>query len=191
MNFILYLLPTAIVLAVLIFAFSEIKAHKGNAVGEKDFLLILGCRVRGTEAEQTLYMRSLKAAGYLREHKNTFAIACGGIVHEDQYISEAQAIKEILMSEGIEEERIILEDKSRTTVENFVNAQKIIDSIGKNASHSTAMLSSDFHLLRAAYIAKKTGLVCQTVSAPSPRKELIKNYIREFFSFIGFLTRGK
>lgn len=174
-------------LAVGLFIIAEVRAHKGNAKGEKDYLLILGCRVRGTEAEETLRMRAVKAAEYLKEHPGTAAIACGGIVHDDQIISEAQAIEEILISEGVEKERIIREDKSTTTVENFKNAKKLIG----NETSSLALLSSDFHLMRARLIAKKAGLDCQTVSAPSPKKEKAKNYIREFFALIIFIIGGK
>lgn len=191
MKIFLLLLLFLLLLAVAVFIIAEIKAHKGNAKGEKDYLLILGCRVRGYEAEKTLYMRCEKAAEYLNEHKNTVAVACGGIVHDDQYISEAQAISDILVSKGVERERIILEDKSRTTVENFVNARKIIEESGAFGKENIALLSSDFHLLRANMIAKKAGFTCQTVSAPSPGKELVKNYIREFFCFIVFIIGGK
>ena len=191
MDFILYFFLFAVLISAVVFIACEMKAHKGNAEGEKDYLLILGCRVRGNEAEETLYMRCEKAAEYLNAHKNTVAIACGGIVHDDQYISEAQVISEILVSKGVERERIILEDKSRTTVENFVNARKIIDGMGDFDADKIALLSSDFHLLRSTLIAKKTGLSCQTVSAPSPKKELLKNYIREFFCFIVFFIGGK
>ena len=173
--------------AIGLFIISEAKAQKGNAKGEKDYLLILGCRVRGSEAEETLRMRAEKAAEYLKEHPGTVAIACGGIVHDDQYISEAQAIEEILLSEGIEKGRIIREDKSTTTVENFKNAKNLIG----DESSSLALLSSDFHLMRARLIAKKAGLDCQTVSAPSPKKEKAKNYIREFFALIIFIIGGK
>lgn len=191
MKFILYFILLLLFLAVAVFVITEIKAHKGNAKGDKDYLLILGCRVRNYEAEKTLYMRCEKAAEYLREHKNTVAIACGGIVHSDQYVSEAQAIMDILIGKGVEKERIILEDKSRTTVENFVNARKIIDGAGVSHGNKTAFLSSDFHLLRASVIAKKAGFSCETVSAPSPKNELIKNYIREFFCFIVLIIGGK
>ncbi len=176
-----------LLLSVSAFTVAEIKASRGNAEGEKDYLLILGCRVRGNEAEETLRLRAEKAAEYLKEHPQTVAVACGGIVHDDQNISEAQAIEEILLSAGIEKDRIIREDKSTTTVENFKNAKKIIGD-GKN---SLALLSSDFHLMRAQLIAKKAGLHCQTVAAPSPKKEKAKNYIRELFALIIFIIGGK
>ncbi len=187
MEYFLYAVLCLLLLSVIIFIAAEVKAHKGNAKGEKDYLLILGCRVRGDEAEETLRMRCEKAADYLKEHPETVAVACGGIVHDDQSISEAQAIEENLISKGIERDRIIREDKSTTTVENFRNAKIIIGA----DTHQLALLSSDFHLMRARLIAKKAGLDCETVSAHSPKKEKVKNYIREFFAFIIFIIGGK
>lgn len=161
-----------------VFAACEAKASKGNLSGEPDVLLILGCRVRGEEAEETLAMRIEKAAEFLRENKNTLAVACGGIVHKDQFKSEAEVIYEGLIKRGIEKERIILEDKSKTTAQNFINAQKLIDLENRRV----AFLSSEFHLMRADMIAKRCGVSCSTVAAPSPKKLLIKNYVREFWA---------
>lgn len=159
------------------FALAESKASKGNTFTPPDVLLILGCKVKGNEPEKTLRMRAEKAAEYLKENKNVIAIACGGIVHEDQTKSEAQAIFEILTSKGVDESRIILEDKSTTTRENFINAMKIISGMGEKPK--VAILSSEFHLLRANLIAKKCGLEATTLAAKSPENLKIKNYLRE------------
>lgn len=165
--------------ALACFAIAESKASKGNTNEAPDVLLILGCRVRGNDPEKTLEMRIDTASQYLKENKNVIAIACGGIVHADQSKSEAQAIYERLVSNGVERERIILEDKSTTTRENFINAKKIIDSLGFDDGCRIAMLSSDFHLLRAQIIGKKCGLSMSTVAADSPRELKVKNYLRE------------
>ncbi len=164
--------------AAIAFAVSEYSASKGNLSEEPDVLLILGCRVRGEEAEETLTMRIEKAAEFLKENKNTLAVACGGIVHKDQLKSEALVIYEELVKRGIEKERIILEDKSKTTAQNFINAQKLINLEGRRV----AFLSSEFHLMRADMIAKRCNFHCSTVAAPSPKRLLLKNYIREFWA---------
>jgi len=164
--------------ALAAFAAGEYAASKGNLSGEPDVLLILGCRVRGEEAEETLMMRIERAAEFLKENRNTLAIACGGIVHKDQLKSEAQVIYEELVKRGIEKERIILEDKSKTTAQNFINAKKLINLEGRRV----AFLSSEFHLMRADMIAKRCNFHCSTVAAPSPKKLLLKNYIREFWA---------
>ncbi len=189
MDIILSIVLALFLLSVVLFIFFEAKESKGTAQGKEDVMLILGCRVRGDTAEDTLIMRSEKAAEYLKENENIKAIACGGIVHKDQTKSEAQAIFEILTSKGIDKDRIILEDKSTTTVENFINAKKLMAQTGEDVKVS--LLSSEFHLLRARLIAKKYGLLCSTVAAPSPKSKKIKNYIREYIAFIIFFVGGK
>lgn len=176
-----FIISLTLAAALVEFAAKEKKASKGSCTGEVDYLLVLGCRVKGEQAQPTLLMRMEKAAQYLLENKNTVAVCCGGIVHADQTKSEAQVIGEYLLCRGVEKERIIIEDKSQTTQQNFANAKKLVPGLGKEKS--AAMLSSEFHLLRAAYIAKKEGLELKTVSAPSPENERAKNYIRELFVF--------
>lgn len=170
------------------FSAIELKASKGNATEAPDVLLILGTRVRGEEPEETLQMRIDAAAEYLKKNTEVIAIACGGIVHEDQYKSEAQAIKESLVAQGVAADRIILEDKSTTTQENFRNAIEIMDKMS-DEKLDVAILSSEHHLLRASLLAKKCGLEVTTIPAPSPKKLLLKNYARELICFAEFLKK--
>lgn len=172
-----------ITVLVCFFAFKEAKASKGTLKAEAEVLLVLGCRVRGEKAEPTLHMRIEKAAEYLNENKDTIAILCGGIVHKDQFKSEAQVMADCLCSMGIEKERLLLEDKSLTTVQNFINAKKIMADTGVSETAMVGVLSSEFHLMRVKMIADKCDFPCETLAAPSPKKERAKNYIREFFAW--------
>lgn len=165
------------------FAACEAAAKNGNLSGEPDFLLILGCRVKGDTPDEMLRLRAKAAAKFLNEHKNVRAICCGGIVHEDQTKSEAQAIKEILLQNGIESERIFLEDKSQTTFENFVNAKKITDSLQTEKEPKIAFISSEFHLMRASVIASLVGVKASSVPAPSPKKGRALFYVYEGLVF--------
>ena len=165
------------------FAACEAAAKNGNLSGEPDFLLILGCRVKGDTPDEMLRLRAKAAAKFLNEHKNVRAICCGGIVHEDQTKSEAQAIKEILLQNGIESERIFLEDKSQTTFENFVNAKKLIDSLKPEKEPVIAFISSEFHLMRASVIASLVGVKASSVPAPSPKKGRALFYVYEGLVF--------
>ena len=165
------------------FAACEAAAKNGNLSGEPDFLLILGCRVKGDTPEEMLRLRAEAAAKFLNGHKNVRAICCGGIVHDDQTKSEAQAIKEILLQNGIESERIFLEDKSQTTFENFVNAKKIIDSLKTEKEPEIAFISSEFHLMRASVIASLVGVRVSSIPAPSPKKGRALCYVYEGLVF--------
>lgn len=168
------LLPAAV------FAVTEAVASKGNAEGEKDYLLILGHALENDKASEVLIKRCEKAAEYLAENKNTIAIACGGITGKTQTRSEAEVIKEILTEKGIDESRIILEDKSTTTAENFYNAAKIMD---KTENVRVALLSSSYHLLRARTLAKICGIDAQTVAAETPENVKARCFMKEFVAF--------
>ena len=170
-----------------VFAALEAKASKGNCNDTPDVLLALGCRVRGDMPEEMLVMRAEAAAAFLLAHPGTLCIPCGGVVHADQTKSEAEAIREILLARGVEADRILLEDQSKTTFENFLNAKKLIDALELPAP-KIAFMSSDFHLLRASQIAKQAGLPCEALPAPSPERERIKNYLREAAVFPLLLT---
>lgn len=165
------------------FISAENKAKNGSCSGEPDYLLVLGCRVRGDKPEETLATRIDAAADFLKQHKKTKAICCGGIVHTDQTKSEAQAICEGLLSAGIDASRIILEGRSTTTEENFINAKKIIDELNPDSSPEIAFLSSEFHLLRAGKICERAGVNASSVAAPSPKSKRLKNYARELIVF--------
>lgn len=165
------------------FAACEAAAKEGTLSGEPEYLLILGCRVRGDTPDEMLRLRAEAAAEFLLSRKSVRAICCGGIVHPDQTKSEAQAIKEILLQSGIEEERIFLEDKSQTTFENFVNAKKIIQTLEPEREPEIAFISSEFHLMRASVIASLVNVRVSSIPAPSPKKGRALFYVYEGLVF--------
>lgn len=162
------------------FAVSEAVASKGSKEKEADYLLILGHALENNGPSPVLIKRCERAAEYLNKYKSTTAIACGGITGKEQTVSEAEVIKELLLKSGIEESRIILEDKSTTTAENFYNAKRIM---GKTENASVALLSSSYHLLRARALAKICGIDTFTVAAETPSDVRIKCFAKEFFAF--------
>lgn len=149
-----------------------------------DYLLILGGNIIGADTPSPQLAERMKAAAvYLKENPDTVAIPCGGCFRDGQKKSEAQVIADYLTEQGIEESRIILEDKSTTTYENFEFGRKIIENhSGKSVdSVRVAFLSSDYHIHRASIIAKRCGVNnCGKVSCPTPG-EAMPRYIREYF----------
>lgn len=148
-----------------------------------DYLLILGGNVIGADTPSPqLFERMKAAAKYLTENENVIAVPCGGCFREGQEKSEARIIADYLIPQGVAEGRIVLEDKSTTTYENFEFAAEIIKNhSGKELSElSIAFLSSDYHIHRASIIAKQSGIVnCGKVSCPTPGKAM-KRFAREY-----------
>lgn len=155
-----------------------------------DYLLILGGNVIGADTPSPqLFERMKAAADYLGEHKNVIAVPCGGCFREGQKKSEAAIIADHLISQGISPERIILEDKSSTTYENFEFGIPIIEKhSGKKAENlRIAFLSSDYHMHRAGIIAKQSGIKdVRRVSCPTPgnaTQRFAREYIVAFEMF--------
>ena len=149
-----------------------------------EYLMILGSVILGEDTPSgQLIERMNRAVVYLKSHLSTKAVCCGGCFRKEQKVSEAQIIKNYLMNNGIEEERILLEDKSTTTYENFEFALKIIaeDSTKSTENTKIAYLTSDYHIFRSGIIAKQSGIKdVFRVSAKSEGKNL-KRYLREYF----------
>ncbi len=157
-----------------------------------EYLMILGGNVFGADTPSPqLFERMKKAAVYLNEHPDVIAVPCGGCFREKQKRSEAEIIASYLIENGVSPERIILEDKSTTTFENFEFALRIIkEHSGKDIdSLRIAFLSSSYHMHRAGIMAKMNG-ICNVlrVSAPTPG-DAFQRYAREYFVAYELLLR--
>ena len=93
-----------------------------------DYLMILGNQVVGKDTPSDLMLERVnRAAEYLETDDKCKVVVCGGITTDEQIISESALMKKILTEKGVDPERIILEDKSTTTFENFEYARNVIE----------------------------------------------------------------
>ncbi len=142
-------------------------------------VIVLGCQVRGERPSKMLRFRLDKAVEYLNEHKELPVIVSGG-KGDDEAISEALCMHNYLIDQGIDESRIIMEDKSTTTDENLEFSFEILDKMG--LPRSIVLVTDGYHQYRAQLIAEKHG--AQTIGAQSASTELrfIPTYwVREWF----------
>lgn len=152
----------------------SLKPAKRNA----EYVIVLGAQVRGTTPSKTLNMRIHTAAEYLKENPNSIVICSGG-KGQGELITEALAIKQGLMEQGIEESRILLEDRSTNTVENLRFCKEMIPDPAANI----VIVTSDFHVYRAKKIAEHNGY--RNVSMCPANEFLVTTisyYVREFFA---------
>ncbi|WP_438825314.1 YdcF family protein [Bacillus sp. JJ1609] len=160
--------------------------HHGNMAAPKnaDYIIVLGARVKGTVPSLALQERIDSAAEYLKENKNTIAIASGG-KGPGEDISEAESIKKELVAHGIDESRIILEDQSTDTYENIGFSKKLIPEHAK----SGVLVTNDFHIFRAKMIAVNEGLDLGGLPAKTPIQALLKSYIREYLALTKYYLK--
>lgn len=144
-----------------------------------DYIIILGAQVRGNKPSATLEYRLEKGYEYLKAHPKTKAVLSGG-QGPDEIMTEASAMYRYLISKGISEERLILEDESHSTYENLTNSFKLIDVEKENATIS--VVSNRFHILRAQIQAKKLGREVGGIGTRSYISLIPSYYFREFFA---------
>ncbi|WP_163100153.1 YdcF family protein [Peribacillus alkalitolerans] len=142
-----------------------------------EFLIVLGARVKGTVPSLSLQYRIEKAAEYLLENPHVIVIASGGQGPGEE-ISEAEAIKRGLIEQGVEDHRIIKEDKSTNTVENIKFSKELIpDHLEKGM-----IVTNDFHLFRSKMIAQDLNIPLDGLSAKTPLVAIPKSYSREYLA---------
>lgn len=79
----------------------------------------------------------------------------GGISNKNnEDIAEAVIMKKLLLEKGINEQDLILESNSNSTIENGINVANVLNSISENIQE-LILISSEFHLKRCMAIMKK------------------------------------
>lgn len=146
-----------------------------EATGENKTMIILGAKVKASEEPSlALKYRLEKAIPYLKAHPRVNVIVSGG-QGADEPASEAAVMRRYLIQNGIEPKRITVEDESLSTAQNIAYAKKLLP----NDTTAVTIVSNDFHVARATYIAKKNGLESDVLAAPTPQSVKYQLNIRE------------
>ena len=150
-----------------------------------DYVIVLGAQVHADKPSVVLKYRLDEAILYLNENPETVCIVAGGQGKNEPY-SEAYGMAQYLMQNGIDKDRILLEDQSKTTEENLRFSRKFLPEDAE-----VGIITNDFHMFRALQIAQKQGLsdVCG-IAADSTKFYLPNNMLREYFAEVKFLIRS-
>ena len=158
-----------------------IKNARTDKDAERPYLIVLGAAVYGDRPSLTLVRRLEGALDYLEQYPESVAIVSGGM-GQGETVTEAQAMHDWLRHHGIEEERIILEDKATSTQENLSFSFEKIRERGDSPEGNVAIVSSAYHLFRAKSMARLQGVDAAGVAAPWGFPMVMLNYfIREAF----------
>ncbi|WP_338754128.1 YdcF family protein [Bacillus sp. FJAT-52991] len=148
------------------------------------YIMVLGAKVNGTEMSLSLQYRVNTALDYLKKNPESKVIVSGGRGSEEA-ISEAEAMKQFFIENGIPQEKILVEDQSTSTYENIIFSKK------KFKIKEAVIVTNDFHLYRAKKLAEKQGIKTYTLAAPTPEVIKTQAYIREFAAITKMFLTGK
>ena len=187
--------PVAIILVILMIAMAitaipllwGVKAENDTAC---DYLIVLGAGVKGDEPSLILQDRINEAYRYLSANPDTICIVSGG-KGDDENLSEAQCMFNHLTAMGISAERIWMEDKATSTVENFEYSLQLLEAKTGGREGKIGVLSNEFHLFRASLIARANGISPIFVAAPTSNITVRIQYtVREIFVLWKYLIIG-
>lgn len=175
--FIIVLLSVVIIEGLILF-------EGGRTSTEKvDYVIVLGARLYGDIPSPALLERLKVAKTYLLENKDTMVVVSGG-QGPDEYISEASAMKIYLLRNGVEDNRIIIEDKSTSTFENLkFSLEKIKEQDNRN-SIKVLIATNKYHIFRSKLLARRLGMEPYGLPAKIPFAIVLNSYFREYFAVL-------
>lgn len=151
-----------------------------------DYVVVLGCGlIRGRVGKLLANRVDAGIAQWrrLRTANPGVRLIMSGGQGPDEPRSEAAAMAEYAQQQGVPASALRLEDRSRTTEENLRNTS---DLVASELGPSTAglIVTSSFHVLRAAALARQIGLDAQATGAPTAGYFWPSAFLREFVALL-------
>src|SRR5699024_3890567 len=97
---------------------------------------------------------------------------------DDEPRSEGAAMRDYLLDHGVEPDPVVAEEASRTTAENLSNSRQLLP----DPTARVTVVTSSYHVFRAALLARGLGLNAQVIGAPPAWYYLPGAVIREFIA---------
>ena len=150
---------------------------------DRDFVIILGC---GLKKDGTLLPllkgRADKAIEFVKAQKENTGKRCvfvpSGGRGSDEIIAEGEAIRNYLVEQGIDENDILVENKSTTTLENMMFSKKLIDE--KMPDAKVAFATTRYHLFRSGMYSNVAGLNAIGIGSKTKWYFWPNAFLREF-----------
>lgn len=165
--------------------YCNIKAAKHIPTYDKDFVIILGSKIGKDGSLPPLLKGRVDRAiefgnkQYEITKKKIIYVPSGG-KGSNEVMAEADAIKKYLLTKGIKENQIIIENKSTSTIENMKFSKEKIENAKKDAKISFS--TTNYHVFRSGVIANEQGLECEGMGSKTKWYYYTNALIREFIA---------
>lgn len=172
---------------------SSVKAARFQPDYDKDYIIILGCAISKDGTPLPLLRGRIdRALQFAREQfektgKMPKFVTSGG-KGDDECISEGESMKNYLLTQGINEDNIIVENKSVNTLENMKFSKKLIenDKGGKNIIFST----TNYHVFRSGIYARQAGIDAYGIGSKTKWYFWPNAFVREFAALLVSRKKG-
>jgi len=154
---------------------------------DKDYIIVLGCQVRDGKATPTLAKRVDKAIEFYERQRKIAEppkLVLSGGKGFDEECSEAEAMRAHALEKGIPEEKILMEDRAASTMENMKFSREIMDADSAGSKYKAIYATSNYHLLRSGIFAVRAGLKAEGVGARTAFYYLPNALLREYAAYL-------
>ena len=138
-------------------------------------LIILGGSLKDDGSMKDELIRRLNAGLVCAEQYPNAYVVCtgGGTAKDNKDVTEAGQMGAWLVENGLDEDRLILEDQSRSTIE---NSQFTLDILREDypGIDSAAIVTSDYHVARGSLLFEAVMLM-MTEDDRDPEIEIVSN----------------
>lgn len=174
------------------FGYILIKSNQKHQIENVQAIIVLGSGITQGKASPTLAKRLDTAGEIATQQPQTLVIVSGGLDY-GEVKTEAEIMSNYLQEYSkIPAKRILQENQSTSTDLNLKNSQSILTKHQLGLDSKIAIVTSDFHTLRAGAIANKQGYRnFITVGAETPITTRYNAWLREYFAYISGWLLGE
>lgn len=157
--------------------------------GVKYVILLGGGITKDAQLTDSVQKRVKAAGEYLKTQPQALAVVTGG-KGPFSPCPEADVLKPALVACGIEESRVLAEDRAKDTIQNFLYSVQLLSerenkTVQEILNSPVAVVTSDFHLARAERLARRMGFTeIYGVASRTPPFFVLNSYAREICSYI-------
>lgn len=145
-----------------------------------DFIVVLGSGLVASRVPPLLASRLDRARAAFDAERTKgrppFLVTSGG-QGPGEDLPEARAMADYLISNGVPEDCVLVEDQSRSTEENLRFSKAIMQ---QRPNYRSLVVTNNYHVMRAAQIARKEKVNAQVIGSPTARYFWPSATIREF-----------
>ena len=174
-----WLLVVGSIVYALLVGFVAVSGYANPPTGQEKAIIVLGAGLRRDKPSTLLRFRLDKAYEYAVAHPDVLVVTSGG-QGRDEWVPEGQAMRDYLIEKGLDPERVIAENASTSTEENFAFSLELMRQYGLGENTPIAYVSNAFHCYRAGCYARRAGFATVTsLPAATPWRSVLPCYLRE------------
>ena len=144
---------------------------------EPDSIIVLGSGLIGDKVPPLLAQRLTKGKTIYDQFQGRPKLIVSGGQGADELTSEAAAMANYLIEQGLPEEVILIENRSRTTFENLTFSKAILEKEG--LGKDVLVVTNSFHALRAGVFMRRLRIPGRSVGSKTAFYYLPSAWIRE------------